>query len=99
MPSHVAELDSFGHDVGELKEEARRRRMADRAGRHRRRREKRGVGPPEPEGMSTDDEEMEGDRQRTTLELGKWTSLCLSLCKCLRLLLHTVYTSRSHGVL
>lgn len=82
MRSQVAELDSFGQDVSELKEEARRRRMADRAGRHRRRREKRGAGPHEPEGMSTDEEEMEGDRQRTTLELGKWNCihLCISLC-------------------
>ena len=66
------EVNEFGQDLNQLKEEARKRRMADRLGRRRRRREKKQeYGELEPEGLSTDDEETESDKQRLNLELSK----------------------------
>jgi GC-rich sequence DNA-binding factor len=65
------ELDEFGRDKNQLKEEARKRRMANCAGRKRRRKEKKdkSLGT-SPEGLSTDDEEIESDLQRMALEIG-----------------------------
>ena len=80
----TVELDQFGRDKNLMKEEARKRRMANCAGRKRRRRERRDkTSTPSAEGLSTDDEEIESDLQRMALELGVCARVCVYVRTCL----------------